>query len=138
MIFNNKIRFKIGKLRLKLKQKLSVKYIPNEREEKVIEIVKALIKDKSSVMFFAPLSRKRYIKNDIREVFFIMEDVHLTLASSKHSYYYDINVNATVAEMLKKNFDNVLEKRKNVMEKEMITGVKSNLDFIAKHMNDQK
>jgi hypothetical protein len=136
MRFWSKIKFKLAKRRVRLRNRMTKPFIPNEKEQKAINIVKTLIKDETSVMLVAPLSKKRYIKNERRQMFVIMEDVNLTLASSKYMYYYDLTVNDRVASILSKNFDNVLESRRNVMEKEMIQGVTSNLDFISKHMND--
>lgn len=130
------IKFKLRRQRLKFKQKITKVYIPNNKEEKAIHIVKTLIKDETSVMLIAPISNKKYIKNENRKMFVIMEDVNLTLASSKYMYYYDLTVNLKVASMLSKKFNNVLESRRNIMEKEMIEGVTSNLDFISKHMDD--
>jgi len=43
-------------------------------------------------MMVAPISKKRYIRNERRKMFVIMEDVHLTLTSSKSMYYYDLVV----------------------------------------------
>lgn len=130
------IKFKLAKRRYKIRQKITKTYIPNNKEEKAIHIIRTLIQDETSVMLSAPISKKRYIKNERRMMFVIMEDVNLTLASSKYMYYYDITVNLRVSKMLEKYFDNVLESRRNIMEKEMIEGVTSNLDFISKHMDD--
>lgn len=130
------LKIKMAKRKYKLRQKMSKAYIPSSKEEKAIHIIRTLIQDETSVMLSAPISKKRYIKNERRMMFVIMEDVNLTLASSKYMYYYDLTVNLRVSKMLEKYFDNVLESRRNVMEKDMIEGVTSNLDFISKHMDD--
>jgi len=136
MGFWSELKFKWAKKHLQFKQRISKVYIPNSKEEKAINIIKTLIKDEASVMLVAPISKKKYIKNDKRKMFVIMEDVNITLASNKYMYYYDLQVHVKVASMLSKKFDNVLENRRNIMEKEMIEGVTSNLDFISKHMDD--
>jgi hypothetical protein len=136
MSFWGKIKVKLARKKLKFRRRISKPYIPNEREQEAIHIIKTLIKDETSVMMVAPISKKRYIRNERRKMFVIMEDVHLTLTSSKSMYYYDLVVCQTVSDILNKNFDNVLEIRRARMEKDMIQGVTSNLSFIAKHMGD--
>jgi len=136
MSFWGTIKFKLARKKLKFRRRISKPYVPNEREQEAIHIIKTLIKDEASVMMVAPISKKRYIRNEHRKMFVIMEDVHLTLTSSKSMYYYDLVVCQTVSDILNKNFDNVLEIRRARMEKDMIQGVTSNLSFIAKHMGD--
>lgn len=136
MSFWGTLKIKIAKRRLGFKNRISKPYVPNEREQEAMLIIKTLIKDENSVMMVAPISRKRYIRNETRKMFVIMEDVNITLTSSKSMYYYDLVVCPTVSAILNKNFDNVLEIRRIRMEKDMIQGITSNLSFIAKHMED--
>jgi precorrin-2 methylase len=51
-------------------------------------------------------------------------------------YYYNLKVDNSVHTTILRNFDNVLETRRQRMEIETVAGITSNLDFIAKHMND--
>jgi len=133
----SKRKYKIAKWRVGIRHKMSKEYVPSDKESKVIHIVRTLIQDETSVMMVAPISKKRYIRNERRKMFVIMEDVYMTLASSKSMYYYNLKVNERVSKMLEKVYDNVLENRRNIMEKEMVAGVTNNLDFIANHMDDE-
>lgn len=138
MDFIRKLKYKLAKNKIKFKRKLNPPHILNEKEEKVIYIVKTLIRDESSIMLMAPISGKKYIRNEKRGMFIIIDDVNITLSSNVNMYYYNIRVHEDVYKILSRNYDNVLESRRNRMETETIFGVTSNLDFIAKHMNEFK
>lgn len=138
MGFLNRIKLRIARKKIQFKRKLNPPYIPTEKESKVIYIVKSLIRDESSIMLIAPISGKKYIKNETRGMFVIIDDVNITLSSSKSMFYYNIIIHENVFKKISRNYDNVLESRRNKMEKETISGVTSSLDFIASHINDYK
>lgn len=130
-----KIKYKISKRYFKFKRKLNPPHIPSQKEENVIFIVTSLIKDETSVMMIAPISDKKYIKNETRGMFVVIDDVNITLSSNVGMYYYNIQVDTSVSKKICRNFNNVLESRRNKMEKETVAGITNNLDFIAKHMD---
>jgi hypothetical protein len=130
------LKYKFLKRKIRFQKKLHPPYVPTEKEQKVIFIVKALIKSESSIMMIAPISGKKYIKDEQRGMFVIMNDTNIIISSNVNRFYYNILVNENVYKTLSRNFDNILENRRNKMEIETIAGITSNLDFIAKHMND--
>lgn len=138
MDFFKRLRFKLAKRKIKLQRKLNPPHIPTEKEEKVIYIIRTLIRDETSSMFMAPISGKKYIKNEKRGMFVIIDDVNITLSSNISMFYYNIIVHTDVYKILSRNYNNVLESRRNKMEIETTNGITSNLDFIASHINDFK
>lgn len=137
MYLLKKIKFKLAKSKIKLTRRLHPPHVPNQNEEKVIVIIKTLIKDHTSVMLVAPISGKKYIKSEKRGMFVIINDTDIILSNNIKRYYYSLTVNESVAIALSRNFDNVLESRRHKMEIDTIAGITSNLDFISKHMNDE-
>lgn len=133
-----KIKFKFIKRKIKLQRKLNPPHIPTEKEEKVIFIIRTLIRDETSIMLIAPISGKKYIKNEKRGIFVILDDVNVTISSNVNMYYYNIQINEEIYRIISRNYNNVLESRRNKMEIETVFGVEKNLDFIAKHINDYK
>ncbi len=130
------LKYKFLKRKIRFQRRIHPLYIPTEKEDKIIYIVKTLIRDEASVMMIAPISGKKYIKNEKRGMFVIMNDVNIIISSNVNMFYYNILVNENVYKILSRNFNNILESRRNKMEIETIDGITSNLDFIAKHMND--
>ena len=130
------IKYKIAKATVKWRRKIHPPVIPSYKEERILYIVKTLIKDEKSTMLIAPISGKKYIKSDSRGIFVIIDDVNITISSNVKMYYYNIKVHEQISKILTRNFNNVLEIRRNSMEKETIAGVTTNLDYIAQHIND--
>lgn len=136
MSFISLIKYKLAKKKLQFKNKLKKPYIPNETELKVIYIVSSLIKDEKSTMLMAPISGKKYIQNKNRNMFIILNDVEITISNNVAMYYYNLKVDLSVSKKLSRYFNNVLESRRTTMEHDTISGVSSNLDYIAKKMNE--
>jgi hypothetical protein len=136
MSFTSLIKYKLAKKKWQFKNKLKKPYIPNETELNVIYIVSSLIKDEKSTMLIAPISGKKYIQNKSRNMFIILNDLEITISNNVAMYYYNLKVDLSVSNKLSRHFNNVLESRRAKMETETVAGVTSNLDFIAKHIND--
>ena len=128
-------KYKLAKRRFKLKKGLYPEYVPNEKEQRVISIVKSLIRDDTSIMMVAPNSGKLYIRNEKKSMFIILDDIYVTLLNNKSMSYHDVIVNVRVSEKLKLNFKNVLESRRNTMEHDIVNDVVKNLDYISKHID---
>lgn len=132
----NLLRYKFSKRRVVVRQKLYPDYVPTDKEQKVISIIKSLIKDENSKMMVAPNSGKLYIKNTSKGIFIVIDDVYITLLNNKTMSYHDIIVKSPVSDKLKQYFKNVLESKISLMESEMLNSVVNNLDYISKHIND--
>lgn len=136
MSFISLLKYKLAKKKWQFKNKLKKPYVPNETELKVIYIVSSLIKDEKSIMLMAPISGKKYIQNKSRNMFIILNDVEITISNNVAMYYYNLEVDLSVSKKLSRHFNNVLESRRLTMEHDTVSGVSSNLDYIAKNMNE--
>jgi len=136
MSFISLLKYKLSKKKWQFKNKLKKPYVPSETELKIIYIVSSLIKDEKSIMLMAPISGKKYIQNKSRNMFIILNDVEITISNNVAMYYYNLEVDLSVSKKLSRHFNNVLESRRITMEHDTVSGVSSNLDYIAKNMNE--
>ncbi len=103
-------------------------YEHSEFEKESISICKNLIHKESSKLLISPISKKRYIKNDNKKIFIIIESRLLTIVN--HNYSYNIELHPKVYDLLTLIFDNEVEKRRQVMENEIKSNVKHSLSNI--------
>ena len=91
-------------------------------------ICRKLIHSQSSDLLIAPISRKKYIKNEKLGIFITMEDGEVTITN--HTYSYFIKLSDTEWNKLKDFFKNEMELRAMHMEKEMEYQIRHSLDTI--------
>jgi len=103
-------------------------YEHSEFEKESMSICKNLINKESSKLLISPISKKRYIKNDNKKIFIIIESRLLTIVN--HNYSYNIELHPKVYDLLTLIFDNEVEKRRQVMENEIKSNVKHSLSNI--------
>ena len=103
-------------------------YEHSEFEKESMSICKNLINKESSKLLISPISKKRYIKNDNKKIFIIIESRLLTIVN--HNYSYNIELHPKVYDLLTLVFDNEVEKRRQVMENEIKSNVKHSLSNI--------
>ena len=93
-----------------------------EYEKESISICKNLITKDASKLLISPISGKRYIKNDEKKIFIIIEGKTLTIVN--HNYSYNIELLSKSYDRLVIIFDNEVEKRRQKMEDEIRSNVK--------------
>lgn len=81
-------------------------------------------------MLMSPISGKRYIESDDKQLFIIIEHNQITIVN--HQYSYNINLWGKPMERLTKMFDIEVEKRREAMENEIRSNVKHSLSNIFK------
>jgi hypothetical protein len=130
---NNEIVGYIPKILFKFYLKLKDKFdpIPPPKEEELycLEICKILIPSKPSKLQFAPLSNKRYIKNDDKDMFIIIQNRTVSLINHVYSYNVYIENDKLYTEVLNL-FDSELEKRRLQLEEEITSNIKHSLKTI--------
>jgi hypothetical protein len=99
-----------------------------EYEKESISICKNLITKDASKLLISPISGKRYIKNDEKKIFIIIEGKTLTIVN--HNYSYNIELLSKSYDRLVIIFDNEVEKRRQKMEDEIRSNVKHSLTNI--------
>ena len=102
----------------------------HEYERECFSICRALIKQENSIMLMSPISGKRYIESDDKQLFIIIEHNQITIVN--HQYSYHIDLWGKPMERLTKMFDIEVEKRREAMENEIRSNVKHSLSNIFK------
>jgi hypothetical protein len=105
-------------------------------EKECLVICRALISKENSKLLMSPISRKRYIKSEDGQIFIIIEASQITIVN--HHYSYNINVWGTALEKIVNMFDFEVERRRDIMEKEIRSNVKHSLGAIYKNLIDEK
>ena len=121
------------KFYLRLKERFDPTPPPKEEEIYCIDICKNLILKESSKLTIAPLSNKRYIKSDDKDMFIVIQDRTISLIN--HVYSYNVFIeNFKLYEEVLNIFDNELEKRRLVLEDEIRSNIKHSLKTISNNI----
>jgi hypothetical protein len=108
----------------------------SDYERECITICKFLMLKESTVLLISPISGKRYIKSDDKNIFIIIESSVLTIVN--HSYSYTIDIYGKPFLRLSKLFDQEVEKRRQEMEMEIRSNVKHSLSNIYENLIHHK
>lgn len=97
-------------------------------EIKSSAICRKLISHPDSTFLIAPLSQKRYIKNDSLGVFIVLSNNRINITN--HVYNYDVNLNQTISDKLNGIFDKKVEALRLEFETEIKSQIKHSLTTI--------
>jgi hypothetical protein len=122
------------KFYLRLKEKFDPTPPPKEEELYSIDICKKLIQYSSSKLTIAPLSNKRYIKNDDNDMFIVIQDRTISLINHVYSYNVYIESDKLYVDVLN-HFDNELENRRIELENEIRSNIKHSLKSILEKVS---
>jgi len=121
--------------RLRLKIYLKFKSISrtnmssiDENEINSSAICRKLISHPDSTFLIAPLSQKRYIKNDTLGVFIVLSNNRINITN--HVYNYDVNLTQTISDKLNNIFDKKVEGLRLEFETEIKSQIKNSLTTI--------
>lgn len=93
-----------------------------------LSICRRLINHDSSKFLIAPLSGKRYIKNEEVDLFIIIYDNHLSLTN--HVYHYDVVLNQREMDKINFMYDNKTERIRQQFENEIMGQINNSLQSI--------
>lgn len=99
-------------------------------------ICKRLIAQEESTLLVSPISGKRYIKSDDRQLYVIIEPSMMTIVN--HSYSYNIQLDGPGFSRIVKIFDNEVERRREIMEAEIRSNVKHSLSEIYNKLKHEQ
>lgn len=102
--------------------------ILEDTEKKCSSVCRKLINHPKSKFLIAPLSMKRYIKNDELELFLVLQEGQISITN--HVYHYDVAINNRSWERITKMYDNKTEKIRQEFETEMNSQIKHSLSTI--------
>jgi hypothetical protein len=102
--------------------------IQRTRINQCTAICRKLIHNPDSELLIAPISRKKYIKNEQFGIFITMEDGEITITN--HTYSYFIKLPDLDWTKLKDFFKKEMEERALQMEKDLDVQIKHSLETI--------
>ena len=121
--------------RLYVKWALSTRYKMFNHTEQMdtttktsLSICRRLINHDNSKFLIAPLSGKRYIKNEEVDLFIIIYDNHLSITN--HVYHYDVVLNQREIDKINNMYDNKTERIRQQFENEIMGQINSSLQSI--------
>jgi hypothetical protein len=117
------------KVYLYLQDRFDPKPPITEEEKFCIEITKELIDRESSVLTLAPLSQKRFIKNDELGMFVMIDNRVINIINHIYSYTLVIEDSNSYEEILS-NFDKKLDSIRISLEAEFRSNIQNSLKNI--------
>jgi len=128
--------------RLKFKYVLYSRYkISNNYSEHISDTVKlslticrSLIRNQKSKFLIAPLSGKRYIKNEELGLFIIFDDKRITITN--HIYHYDVSLETREWDRIVNMYDNKTEKIRQQFESEIMSQINNSLTEIKNKLKN--
>jgi hypothetical protein len=134
----NKVVGHIPRLLFKIYLTLKDKFDPRPKvtDEEIFasEICKKLITNPTSELSLSPISNKRIIKNEEKNMYVVMEGYTVHLIN--HVYSYSVYLQDTSKFMeLTQIFDKVLEDRREVLEHEIRKNIRHSLSNILDKLN---
>ena len=117
------------KIYLYLQEKFDPKPPITDEEKFCLKITKKLIENESSVLTLAPLSQKRFIKNDELRMFIMIENRVVNIVNHIYSYTLVIEDIDAYKEIISE-FDNKLDTIRISLEKEFRMNIQNSLKNI--------
>lgn len=131
MGFIPKILYKVF---LVLRDKFDPKPPISEEEKLTVTICKRLLEDKTSKLTLAPVSDKRFIKNESKGMYIILHDHTINLVN--HVYSYSIYLtNTNEFRELTNKFDQILDNERIALENEIKNNIQHSLEEILKKLD---
>lgn len=104
----------------------------DKNEIKSSAICRRLISHPDSKFLIAPLSHKRYIKNDPLGMFIVLSNNRINITN--HIYNYDVNLSPLISDKLNDMFDNKVELLRQTFETEIKSQIKHSLTTILEKL----
>jgi len=123
------ISFKLKRKYYNFRKKLESKVVLNEREAKVIEIVKYQLTKSDCDLITAPISGNRYITSGDKQLTIVLTGLNAIV--SNHTFHYDISLGKDAVRILTQKFDKILESRRRIAEREIMKNMLDSLSSLA-------
>ena len=108
----------------------------NTQNERICKsICYKMINNPHSKFLIAPLSGKRYIKNEVLKVFIILDDKKVTITN--HIYHYDVILTQRDFDRISHMYDNKTEEIRNEFENEMMSQIVVSLSTILHKISEK-
>jgi hypothetical protein len=114
---------------LNLKEKFDPTPPPKEEEIFCVEICEKLIENVNSKLTIAPISNKRFIKNDDKDMFVVISNRQISIIN--HVYSYNVFIESdSLYNKIVNTFDKVVEEKRQELEDEIKNNIKHSLKNI--------
>lgn len=124
----------IFRLYLYLRDKFNPKPIISEEERYAVSIVKKLVECENSELFYSPISVKRLIKNQQKNIYIVVTVRNITIIN--HTYSYSVYIESDdLYESLIMTFDGKLESKRAELETEIKNNIKHSLQNILENIS---
>ena len=134
----NKVVGYIPRLLFKIYLNLKERFDPTppipEEERITVEICRKLISDPESKLTYAPISGKRFIKNENKNMFVVIEHHTINLINHVYSYSVYLSKNSEYNEIIG-SFDKILEDKRQSLEDEIRSNIQHSLTTILNKLN---
>ena len=134
----NKVVGYIPRLLFKIYLNLKERFDPTppipEEERITVEICKKLITDPESKLTYAPISGKRFVKNENKNMFIVIENHTINLINHVYSYSVYLSSNTDYKEITQ-NFDGILENKRQLLEDEIRNNIQHSLQTILRKLD---
>ena len=108
----------------------------NNHNERICKsICYKMINNPHYKFLIAPLSGKRYIKNEVLKVFIILDDKKVTITN--HIYHYDVILTQRDFDRVSHMYDNKTEEIRNEFENEMMSQIVVSLSTILHKISEK-
>jgi hypothetical protein len=107
----------------------------SSHEIECISICKKLIKMEDSILLMAPLTEKRYVKNESKGIHIIMEKYNVQIIN--HIYSYSITLGDKSWGKLVDFYNQEIEKRRDQFESEIRSNIKHSLKNILHEIEEK-
>lgn len=121
------------KLYLHLRDKFNPKPIISDEERYATSIAKNLISLEDSVLYIAPISEKRFIRNDAKNIYVVISIRYVQIIN--HTYSYSVYIESDeLYHQLLEWFNQTLEKKRLEFEKEIKKNIQHSLKNILENL----
>jgi len=118
---------------LHLREKFNPKPQITDEERFAVDISKKIILLPDTLLYFTPLSEKRIIKNDSKQMYVVIHHRNITIINHVYSYSIYIESDQLYGSVID-SFNQTLEKRREVIESEIKNNIQHSLKTISEKL----
>lgn len=121
------------KLYLYLRDKFNPKPIISDEERYATSIAKNLISLDDSILYLAPISNKRFIRNDKKNIYVVIDIRNILIINHTYSYSVYIESDELYFQVIE-FFNQTMEKKRLEFEKEIKKNIQHSLKNILENL----
>lgn len=124
------------KLYLRLKEQFDNKPPTPEEVKFAIQICQKLLEFPESKLTYAPISNKRFIKNEEKNIFVVIEHRNISVVNHSYSYSLYVEDDAMYGGIIK-SFDSTMESQRKTLEQEMSNNIQFTLKKVLERISSE-